>query len=229
MSIFLHIFFKYEQSRLAVRIKTLYQVASVHASERTYDFVLILSVIPEEIFALSLLFLRRMSRENPLAGIRMDAGVVDLGGESHRRRRKVLHLLKVHIQILGLDSQFGHISLVASRMARYKIGYDLLAQPLASVYTVEYFLKLVEKFERWLSHEVEYLRRSVFRRNLEPSRNMACDQFFVISAVSGIDSTVATLMHRQVIAYSAAYKSFLYARHTLDGMVNIEKRSMVVA
>ena len=127
----------------AGRVEAAYEVVAVEAAEGADDVGLVFGVVPEEVFALGLFLLGAGGGIDFLAGVGVDAGVVDFGGESHGCRGEVLHLLKVKIEGFGLGRQFGHIHFVTSGMRGYEVGDELLAQAAAAVHIVKNPLKVI--------------------------------------------------------------------------------------
>lgn len=92
------------------------EVVAVEAAEGADDVGLVFGIVPEEILSLGLFLLGAGGGVDFLAGVGVDAGVVDFGGESHGCRGEVLHLLQAQVKRLGLGGKFGHIRFVTSGM-----------------------------------------------------------------------------------------------------------------
>ena len=125
-------------------VELLDQVGASDAAQLTLYALPLLGFIPEEELPLRQLLTWCLGREDRFESIRVVTRIPRLGADGHRRGRKVLHLLKVEVQILGDDSKLCHILFLTARMAANKIRYDLLFQPLLFVDTVEDVLKLIE-------------------------------------------------------------------------------------
>ena len=119
------------------------EVLAVQPAERADDVGLVFGVVPEEVFALGQFLLGADGCVDFLAGVRVDACVVDLGGEGHGRWGEVLHLLEAQVKGLGLGCKLGHIHFVTAWMRGYEVGYQLLAQAAPTVHIVENPLKVI--------------------------------------------------------------------------------------
>ena len=138
-----------------------------------------------------------------------------------------MHLFKFEVKALGYDRQFGHVFFRASWMTAYEIGYDLLAQILFPVNLVKNLLKLLELPERWLPHKLKHAIRSMFRRHFQPSAHMLTYQLTRIFACGVITFLVFAFVQQKVVAHSAAYKTFLYARKCVNRAVYVEQAAVV--
>lgn len=184
-------------------------------------------VVPEEVFALRQFFLGPDGGEYLFAGIGVDAGVIDLGGEGHGGRGEVLDLLKVHVELLGLGGKFGHVYLAACGMARYEVGNELLAHAVALIYGIEDSLEVVEQREIGFTHHIEHVGTCVFGRHFQSSRNVIGYKLLVVASVYGINLMIAGGVHRKVVAHTAADKRFLYFGHGINRVVYVEQPGMV--
>ena len=144
-------------------------IRTMQSVERTDYVGTIRAVIPEEVFALCQLLLGSSGGKYPLAGIRVDARVIYLSGHGHRRGRKVLHLLQMHLQPLGSGCKFGHILLATSGMTAYEVRYQLLAQAVAVIYAVKYLLEVIEQSERGLTHDAQHMVARMLRSHFKAS------------------------------------------------------------
>lgn len=99
------------------RIEAGDEVAAVEPLEAAHYFAASRGVVPEEILPLGLFLLGRGGSEHFLAGVGMDAGIVNLGGKGHGCGGEILHLLQMEIELLGFRRQLGHIHLATSGMA----------------------------------------------------------------------------------------------------------------
>lgn len=86
----------------------------MEAVERFDDVGAICFVIPEKESSLGHLFLGACGGENFLTGVGVYARVIDLGGEGHRCRGEILHLLQMHVQVAGCASKQCHVEFSAS-------------------------------------------------------------------------------------------------------------------
>ena len=125
-------------------VELLDQVGASDASQFTLYALPLFGFIPEEELPLRQLLTWCLGREDRFKCVGVVTRIPRLSADGHRRGRKVLHLLKVEVQILGDDSELCHIFFLTARMAANKIRYDLLFQPLLLVNAVEYALKLIE-------------------------------------------------------------------------------------
>ena len=215
---------------ISCKTRTKQFVGKVNAAfldERSTQSRHILALIPEEIGTLAKLFFRRMGTEARLKSIGMIARIVDLGRNSHRSRREVLHLFELEVERLGLSSQFCHLNLGAARVARNEIRYDLLLQSVLSVYLVEHRLELMELLERRLAHDLEHLVGRMFRRNLQTTRHMVAYQLLGIAHVGLLEFAILSLVQNEVIAHATAYERFLDLGQSIDSLVDLEQRTMV--
>lgn len=186
------------------------QVAPSYAGERAHDARAIGRVIPEKELPLVELLLLCSGSIDLLAGIGMDAGVIDFCGEGHGRGREVLDLFEMEIQFLGLGGQFGHVLEAASGMARNEIRYNLLAEAGAGIHSVEQVLELMEEAERRLAHKVQDGVGSMLWRHFETPRDMVGYQFLVVARVGPVYVLVARAVHAEVVADSGAYERLLH-------------------
>lgn len=88
-----------------------------------------------------------------------------------------MHLFQLEVQPLGDDSQFCHVFLPASRVGRYEIRNELLAQVFLAVDTVKDTLELMKLLEGRLAHQMEHPVRSMFGSHFQSSADMAADKF----------------------------------------------------
>ena len=127
----------------------------MHSRERVEDVTLIFRFIPEEEFSLSELLLTTLGSEDRFKSVGVKAGVVGFGGNRHRSRSEILHLLKVEIKSFGDSSEFCHVFLGATRVRRYEVGDNLLIELLLLINAVENALKLTELLERGFAHKIK--------------------------------------------------------------------------
>ena len=71
-----------------------------------------------------------------LEGGWVDAGVICLGAEGHRRRSKILYLLEAVAHLFHIYSQLCHVLEAAARMAADEIRDELVAQSRLLAYLV---------------------------------------------------------------------------------------------
>lgn len=101
-----------------------------------------------------------------LHSVGIDAGVVHLGGERHRRGCEILYLLETVAEFLHRNSQVCHISDGTARMGTDEIRNELITESSRGTDAVEVLLGAKEKVERGLSHDVQYPYGGVFGSNL---------------------------------------------------------------
>ena len=149
-----------------MRTQLLDEVWTTNAAQTLLDATTLLGFIPEEILALGQLVALCLGTLDGLKGIRIVARVPRLGRYRHRRGRKVLHLLQLEVELLGLDGQLSHISLRTTRMAGDEVGDNLLVQVLLAIDAVEDALEVVELLERGLAHQVKHAFAGMLRCHL---------------------------------------------------------------
>lgn len=186
--------------------ETVDKVRAVEPSQRVDDVGTIGLVPPEKVFSLGEFLFGAGGGIDLFAGIGMDTGIVDLGSEGHRSRSKVLYLLEMEIHVFGLGGKFGHIYLATTGVRRYEVGDKLLTQTGFMIDTVEYPREIVIEFKRWLAHKFQYMGAGVLRGYFQTSRYMMLYQFAIVAAVGLVNTAVAGMVHRQVVAYAAADK-----------------------
>ena len=111
------------------REETCKKVGTMHAHKGACDVLTVGGIIPEEIFALGFLGFRISRSKHRLQSVRMEPGIIYLGGKSHGCGSEILHLLQMQVKTLGLGSELCHVDFTASRMGGYEIWYELLFQP----------------------------------------------------------------------------------------------------
>lgn len=158
----------------------------------------------------------------------MVAGVIDFRGHGHRGWGEVLNLFEMEIKPFGLDRELCHVYFVATWMGGDEIGDKLLAQVMALVYGVEQALELLELAERRFAHDVENPIFGMFGGNFQTTTYMVGNQLLIVASRSCIDFRTARLVHRQVISHAAPDKGFLDSGKGVDGMVDVEQRTVVI-
>ena len=116
---------------------------------------------------------------------------------------------------------------MTSRMGTDEVGDDLLMQSRFLVDLVEESFELVEEFERWLPHELQYTVGGVFRCHFQSATDMLRDKLAGILHGSLIRLLVFRLMQNEVVAYTAADEALLHAREGIHCMIDLEKLRMV--
>lgn len=101
---------------ICARIELLYQVRTPDFAQFTLYSGSFLGLIPKEELALSQLLTWRFSTEHRFQSVRVIARIPRLCAYGHWRRRKVLHLFKVEVQLSGNDCEFCHILFMAARV-----------------------------------------------------------------------------------------------------------------
>lgn len=120
------------------------EVGAANAFQLALNAAPLLGFIPEEEHALLELFSRRVGAEYGLKRIRVITRVKSCCTDSHRRRREVLHLFEVEVQVLCDDGQLSHILLVTSRVAADEVGNELLVEVSLFVDFIKQPLEIVE-------------------------------------------------------------------------------------
>ena len=99
-SFFLAGFFGTECCSRIVIIEFLDEIGTVYAAQRLFDAATLLGLVPEEILALGQLLLGCLGAIYAFERVRVVACVPGLSGIGEGRRRKVLHLLEMEIEVL---------------------------------------------------------------------------------------------------------------------------------
>ena len=133
----------------------------------------------------------------------------------------------MEIQSFGDDRQLSHVGFLAAWMTADKIRYELLAHVLLAVDTVEDAFELLELLEGRLSHQIEHLVGSVFRRHLQSSAYMFADQLAGILPCCLITLLILAVVQQKVVAHTAADETLLYLRQGIHSMVNIQQGRVV--
>ena len=183
--------------------------------------------VPEEEQALGQLLALRLGAEHGLQGVGVEARVPRLGADGHGGGSEVLHLLQVEVEPLGDDSQFGHVLLVAVGMAGDEVGDELLVQAFFAVDAVEHLLECFKLLERRFAHDGQHVVRRVLGSHLEPSADVAGNEFAGILAGMAVDGFVAVVVQQQVVAHAAAYERLLDAGQGIDRSVEVEQGLVV--
>ena len=139
-----------------VIVKFRNQIGAAYTAQTLLDASSLFGLVPEEVLSLGEFLAWCLGREDFLEGVRVVARIPRLGGVGHRRRREVLYLFEVEVEILSDDGEFGHIGLVAAWVGADEVGDDLLMESLFAVDAVEDALELVELLERGFAHESQY-------------------------------------------------------------------------
>ena len=147
-------------------IQFLNQVGASYFHQFTFYVAPLFRLVPEEELSLCQFFALGLCGVDGLQGIWVKSCVPRLRAYGHWRRCEVLHLFEVKIKLLCGYGKFSHVLFAASRVAAYKIRYDLLTQAFTFVYLVKYNLELFEKAKRRLAHQPQYIVGCMFGSNL---------------------------------------------------------------
>lgn len=203
------------------------QVGAVHAAQCLLDGVPVLLVVPEEILSLGQFLLFGVCGEHRLQRVGVQACEVGLSRDGHGRGGEVLHLLEVEIQFLGEHGQLGHVFLMAAGVRRDEVGNELLAQLVTLVHTVEDGFETTELLKRRFAHNRQNRVAGVLGRHFEPARDVEANQLLVELGIHLVDGRVAGVVHRQVIAHSAADERFLHLGQGIHAVVNVEQGTVI--
>ncbi len=91
-----------------------YQVGTVLPHERQGYALAVGLIVPEKVLPLGELGFGCGGGIDGLKGVGMNPAVVYLARHCHRRGGEVLHLLQMHVEVLGLYREFGHVDLLTS-------------------------------------------------------------------------------------------------------------------
>ena len=160
-----------------MRTQLLDEVWTTNAAQALLDATTLLGFVPEEILALCQFVALCLGTLYGFQRIGVVASIPRLGRYRHGRGRKVLHLLQLEVELLGLDGQLSHISLRTTRMAGDEVGDYLLVEMLLAIDAVEDALEVVELLERGLAHQVKDALAGMFWRYLQSAADMAGYQF----------------------------------------------------
>ena len=137
-------------------VEFLNEVCSADAAQFLLDSSALLGFVPEEELALCEFLTRSLGAEHRFQSIRVVTRIPSLGADGHRRRREVLHLLQVEVELLCEHRKFCHVLLTAARVRADEVRNYLLVEMLLTVDAVEDALELAEELERRLAHELEH-------------------------------------------------------------------------
>ena len=112
-------------------------------------------------------------------------------------------------------------------MAGDEVGDELLAEPLLAVDAVEDALEGFKLGKRGLAHDVQHAVGGVLGGYLQPPADVAGYQFVRVLACSLVDGSIRTFVQQQVVAHAAADERTLDARQGINGMVDVEQRTVV--
>ena len=153
------------------------ELGFANTSQTLFNAPTFFRLIPEEVLALGQFLLLALGTLDGFKCIRIVARIPRLSGNGHGRWSEVLNLFELEVEMLGDDSQLGHISLRTPWMAGDEIGDDLLVEMLLAIDAVEDALEFVELLERGLAHQVQHAIAGVFRGHLQTSADMLRNQF----------------------------------------------------
>ena len=168
-----------------------------------------------------------MLREYGFEGIRIEAGVEHLGGGGHGRGGEVLNLLKSVAHLAHDAGEMLHVALGTAGMGGDEIRYELLTQAALAVYLVEDAAELAEELKRRFAHDVEHIVRSMLRRHLQATRDMALYKLAGILTRHAVDVIVLAAMKQEVVPHAGADERLLYLWQGIDGMIDIEQGAVV--
>ena len=134
-------------SVISMGTKLLDEIRATNTAQALLDATTLFGLVPEEILALCQLVALSLCTLYGFQRIRIVARVPRLCGYCHGRRREVLHLFQLEVQLLGLDSQLSHVSLRTAWMAGDEVGDNLLVEMLLAIDAVEDALEVVELLE----------------------------------------------------------------------------------
>ena len=136
-------------------------------------------------------------------------------------------MFEVKVQLFRLHSEHGHVGLMASRVAAYKIRYYLLVESMLFVNAVEYGLKLLEQAKSWLPHQFQHFVACMLRGYLQPPAYMMAYQFLRVLPRITAAFFVAVVVEQKVVAHAAANETFFYSGQRIHGMVYVKKFPVV--
>ena len=124
--------------------KVTYKIGSANAPQRLFYVAAFLWFVPEEVLSLCQFLLLGLSAVHRFKCVGMISAIPCLGAYSHRRRRKILHLLQLEVEAVSYYRQLCHVGLCAPWMTAYEVRNNLLTKVLLFIYMVEDTLKIVE-------------------------------------------------------------------------------------
>ena len=153
------------------------ELGFANTSQTLFNAPTFFRLIPEEVLALGQFLLLALGTLDGFKGIGIITRIPRLSRDCHGCGGEVLNLFELEVEMLGDDSQLGHISLRTPWMAGDEIGDDLLVEMLLAIDAVEDALEFVELLERWFAHQHQYVVAGVFWSNLQSTANMVGDEF----------------------------------------------------
>ena len=141
------------------------ELGFANTSQTLFNAPTFFRLIPEEVLALGQFLLLALGTLDGFKGIGIVTRIPRLSRDCHGCGGEVLNLFELEVEMLGDDSQLGHIRLRTPWMAGDEIGDDLLVEMLLAIDAVEDALELVELLERGFAHEVQHAVAGVFRSN----------------------------------------------------------------
>ena len=156
------------------------EVSASDTAQTLFYATSFLGFVPEEILSLGELFMLALGTEHGFECIGIIARIPSFGSYRHGGRREVLYLFEMEVELFGDDSQFGHILLLACRVAADEVGDNLLAQVLLVVDTIEDTLELIELLERGFAHQFQHALAGMLRGHFQASAYVSADQFACI-------------------------------------------------
>lgn len=208
-------------------IKLSYEVGPANAFQLALYCVPLLWFVPEEEHALLQFLSRGVSTEYRFKRIRVEACIESRCADGHWSWREILYLLEMEIQILGDDSQLGHVFFMASWVTADEVGDELLVEMSLFVDLVKQLFEIIEKFERWLAHEFQHSVGCILRCHLQSAAHMLGDQLARILHGSLVGFLVLALMEDKIVAYATSNEAFLYSRQCIDSVIYVEQLAVV--
>ncbi len=96
----------------------------------------------------------------------------------------------------------------------------LLVQTLFLVDLVEDALEIEEEVERWLAHELQYLRTGMLRSHLQSAAHVLGNQLTRVFSSRLIHLLVLALMQQKVVTHTTTNETLLDTRQSIYSMIN---------
>ena len=203
------------------------EVFSSYPSQCTFNIASFLWLIPEKELSLGEFVFGCLGTIDGLQCVWIVTSIERLRGDGHRGRGEILNLFQVEIHFLGEHSEFSHIFFTTARVATDEIRNELLAKVLFAVDAVEDAFELLEKPERWLSHQLQDAIGGVFGGYLQSSADVACNEFTRVLTCGFVAFRVIGMVQQQVVSHSTADETFFDFGKRIDSMVDVEQRRVV--
>lgn len=91
-------------------------------------------------------------------------------------------------------SQLSHVFFMATGVAGYEIGYDLLIEMFLAADTVELALEVVEQLERRFAHEAKHTVAGMFRSYFKAAADVAGNEFAGVLLCGAVGCFVFTII-----------------------------------